>query len=162
MSTTLTQQPDVTSLKALGSKTAIPDSPSIDILETFRPPTTAYFTVTFTQSGEFTSNCPLTGQPDYGDIRLLYRPLERCVESKALKLYLASYRNTGSFGETIVNQIADHLQQVLSPVFLVVIGDFKPRGGIGWKPKAIRFHENYKAVDLADKKLDFQAISNFQ
>lgn len=128
-------------LKALGRNVKGYKKPSIDILETFDAPKMRYpgtFFVTFTQFGEFTSNCPLTGQPDFADIKIMYRPKKKCVESKALKLYLQSFRNTGAFGEAITNRIADDLFQVLDPEFLVVIGDFKPRGGIGWAPEAIR------------------------
>ncbi len=137
-------------LKALGSKSIIPKQPSIDTLETFQSPSNELFYVTFTQHNEFTSKCPKTGQPDYGTIKILYSPNKRCLESKSLKLYLASYRNVGSFGETITNRIADDLYKKLTPRFLVVIGDFKPRGGIGWSTEAYRVdsYANLFKIDL--------------
>ena len=79
---------------------------------------------------EFTSICPITFQPDFGHIVIDYTPAERCVESKSLKLYLASFRNEGGFGEAIVNRILDDLVAACSPAKASVHGRFKPRGGI--------------------------------
>ena len=144
-------------LKALGRTVKGFSEPSVDILEAFTTPSRELFYVTFAQEGEFTSNCPLTGQPDFADIRILYRPNSLCVESKALKLYLQSFRNTGAFGEAITNRIADDLVTKLKPAFLVVIGDFKARGGIAWKAEAIR-HE----ADIASHPLDALQLSKFR
>ena len=80
--------------------------------------------------------CPITGQPDYATIIIRYTPKERCIESKALKLYLRSFRNQGVFAESIVNRMLDDLVKVLSPRSLTVIGDFTPRGGIGLRVEA--------------------------
>ena len=79
---------------------------------------------------EFTSLCPMTGQPDFGQIEIDYVPNERCVESKSLKLYLFSFRNHGAFGEAIVNRILDDLVAACAPRRATVRGNFTPRGGI--------------------------------
>jgi len=149
--------PNKDKLKALGSKTPYPTKPSIKILEVFDTPSSAPFYVTFTQEGEFTSKCPITAQPDFGSIRILFLPHKKCVESKSLKLYLGSYRNQGGFGEELTNKIANDLAGVLDPKLLVVIGDFKPRGGIGWKTKAVRIQAHYSLTQL-----DMQEIANFK
>jgi 7-cyano-7-deazaguanine reductase len=79
---------------------------------------------------EFTSVCPKTGLPDFGEIRITYVPDERCVELKALKFYLIGYRNKGIFYEQATNQILDDLVAVCRPRRMTVVGDFTPRGGI--------------------------------
>src|SRR5512133_2367533 len=79
---------------------------------------------------EFTSVCPKTGLPDFGEIRITYVPDERCIELKALKYYLVEYRNKGIFYEQVTNQILDDLVAVCKPRRMVVVGDFTPRGGI--------------------------------
>ena len=87
---------------------------------------------------EFTTLCPVTGQPDYGRLRIEYVPGDLCVESKSLKLYLMRYRNEGTFHEACVNRVADDLCSRLSPRYLRVYGDFNARGGIAIKPLAVR------------------------
>jgi 7-cyano-7-deazaguanine reductase len=84
---------------------------------------------------EFTSLCPLTGQPDFATIVVNYIPNERCVESKAFKLYLGSFRNVGEFHEACVTRIALDLVELLNPLYLVVEGQFTPRGGIPFWPR---------------------------
>ncbi|WP_221285057.1 preQ(1) synthase [Haloferula luteola] len=79
---------------------------------------------------EFSSLCPVTGQPDTAHIVIRYVPGERCVETKSLKFYLASFRNTPSFNEVIVNRILDDLVAALDPTELHVSGKFGARGGI--------------------------------
>jgi 7-cyano-7-deazaguanine reductase len=78
---------------------------------------------------EFTSVCPVTGQPDFATITIRYVPGERCVEMKSLKLYFFSYRNKGIFYEAVTNTILDDLVAVLSPRKMTVVGDFAVRGG---------------------------------
>src|SRR4026207_1247431 len=78
---------------------------------------------------EFTSMCPVTGQPDFATITVQYVPDKRCVEMKSLKLYFLAYRNKGIFYETVVNTILDDLVAVLDPRRMTVIGDFAVRGG---------------------------------
>ena len=80
---------------------------------------------------EFTSLCPITGQPDFGSITIEYVPDRLCIESKSLKLYLGSFRNEGSFAESITNLIRDDLVKACRPRRLTVTAQFTPRGGIG-------------------------------
>ena len=99
-------------------------------LDTFASPRPGRpFTITF-ETEEFTCLCPLTGQPDFAQLRILYQPDQLYVESKSLKLYLWSYRDTGAFHEAVANQILDDLVEVLRPFWLKVEGDFLVRGGI--------------------------------
>ena len=79
---------------------------------------------------EYTSLCPVTGQPDFGHIVLRYIPDQLCVESKSLKLYLFSFRNTNTFHEESVNTILDAVVKACNPRAAEVVGEFRPRGGI--------------------------------
>jgi 7-cyano-7-deazaguanine reductase len=79
---------------------------------------------------EFTSVCPKTGLPDFGEIAIRYMPRERCLELKSLKEYLFSYRNLGIFQENIVNQVLADVVKASDPIWAVVLGTFRPRGGI--------------------------------
>jgi 7-cyano-7-deazaguanine reductase len=79
---------------------------------------------------EFTSLCPVTGQPDFGTITFTYTPAALCVELKSLKLYLQRYRNHGVFYETVVNRLLDDFVAACQPVRCRVAGAFTPRGGI--------------------------------
>jgi 7-cyano-7-deazaguanine reductase len=79
---------------------------------------------------EFTSVCPKTGLPDFGEIRIVYTPDLRCIELKALKYYLVSFRNRGIFYESATNEILDDLVEVCAPRRMTVTGDFSVRGGI--------------------------------
>ena len=79
---------------------------------------------------EFTSVCPKTGLPDFGEIRISYIPDERCIELKALKYYLIEFRNRGIFYENVTNQILDDLVAACQPRRMTVVGDFSVRGGI--------------------------------
>jgi 7-cyano-7-deazaguanine reductase len=122
---------DVSSLKTLGQgATVYPKNVTPGLLETFPNafPDRAY-TITLA-SNEFTSLCPKTGQPDFGTITIRYVPDKRCVESKSLKLYLFSYRDEGTFMETVTNRILDDLVELCQPREMVVTGDFAARGGI--------------------------------
>ena len=78
---------------------------------------------------EFTSVCPKTGLPDFGEIIITYVPDERCLELKALKYYLIDFRNKGIFYEAVTNQILDDLVAACSPRRMTVVGDFSVRGG---------------------------------
>ncbi len=104
------------------------------LLESFenRHPDNDYF-VKF-NCPEFTSLCPITGQPDYANIIISYVPDGRLVESKSLKLYLFSYRNHGDFHEDVVNTIMKDLVRLLDPKYIEVWGKFLPRGGISIDP----------------------------
>jgi 7-cyano-7-deazaguanine reductase len=79
---------------------------------------------------EFTSMCPKTGLPDFGEIRITYTPDERCVELKSLKYYLLEYRDRGIYYESATNQILDDLVSLLEPRSMTVVGAFTARGGI--------------------------------
>lgn len=79
---------------------------------------------------EFTSVCPKTGLPDFGEIKITYVPGELCVELKSLKLYLVGFRNEGIFYEEATNRILDNLVDACRPRRMTVTGDFTPRGGI--------------------------------
>ena len=122
---------DVSTLRTLGQgATSYPRTVTPALLETFP---NAYpdrrYTVTFA-SEEFTSLCPKTGQPDFGVITIRYVPGARCIESKSLKLYLFSYRDEGTFMETLTNRILDDLVAACEPLEMEVTGDFAARGGI--------------------------------
>jgi len=80
---------------------------------------------------EFTSVCPKTGLPDFGELTIRYLPARRCLELKSLKEYLLTYRNLGIFQENIVNRVLEDVVRAARPKWAVVRGDFRPRGGIG-------------------------------
>jgi 7-cyano-7-deazaguanine reductase len=128
--------------KLLGRSEALtPPEPDKAILETFpnRHPARPYW-VRF-ECQEFTSMCPVTGQPDFAAIHIRYVPDRLCLETKSLKFYLASYRHTASFNEEIVNRILDDLVAVTRPRQMVVEGRFAARGGI-----ALTVDAQYPAV----------------
>ena len=79
---------------------------------------------------EFTSVCPKTGLPDFGEIRITYVPDAACVELKSLKYYLIGFRNRGIFYEHVTNEILDDLVAALHPRRMTVVGDFSVRGGM--------------------------------
>src|SRR5436305_14459440 len=79
---------------------------------------------------EFTSLCPKTGLPDFGEIRITYVPDARCVELKSLKYFITEFRNRGIFYEHVTNEILDDLVTALQPRTMTVVGDFSVRGGI--------------------------------
>jgi len=80
---------------------------------------------------EFTSVCPKTGLPDFGTLKIRYMPDKLCLELKSLKEYLLVYRNLGIFQENVVNRVLDDVVRAAKPIWAVVSGDFRPRGGIG-------------------------------
>ena len=123
---------ETTGLTKLGKATSYRfDTPDAAILEAFpnRYPGRDYV-ITF-EHPEFTSLCPMTGQPDFGTILIRYVPGERCVESKSFKLYMGAFRNHGSFMESLTNKIADDFISTLAPRRLTVEGIFNVRGGTG-------------------------------
>ena len=122
-------------LTLLGSKKNVYKSDyAPEVLETFvnKHPENDYF-VRF-NCPEFTSLCPITGQPDFATIYISYVPGERMVESKSLKLYLFSFRNHGDFHEDCVNVIMKDLIKLMDPKYIEVRGRFLPRGGISIDP----------------------------
>ena len=117
-------------LSQLGRVAAIPDSPDQAVLERVATPAAGQgYLVRFT-APEFTSLCPITGQPDFAHIVIDYVPGAWIVESKSLKLYLASFRNHGAFHEACTMRIAGALVARLAPAWLRIGAYFYPRGGM--------------------------------
>jgi 7-cyano-7-deazaguanine reductase len=117
-------------LTLLGHATPIPASPEAAVLErVLNPDPDATYLVRFA-CPEFTSLCPITGQPDFAHIVIDYIPARRCVESKSLKLYLGSFRNEGAFHEDCTLAIAKRLIDAMKPKWLRIAGAWYPRGGI--------------------------------
>ncbi|MBQ3711536.1 MAG: NADPH-dependent 7-cyano-7-deazaguanine reductase QueF [Bacteroidales bacterium] len=140
-------------LKALGAKTANRMDYAPEVLEAFenRHPGNDYW-VRF-NCPEFTSLCPITGQPDFAEIRISYIPDKRMVESKSLKLYILSFRNHGDFHEDCVNTIMKDLIALMDPRYIEVTGFFTPRGGISIHPYANYGRPGTKYEELAWKRL---------
>jgi len=99
-------------------------------LETFASPRPGRAFEVIFETTEFTCLCPMTGQPDFARLRIIYQPDRLCLESKSLKLYLWSYRDQGAFHEEVTNQILDDLVAAVEPTWMKVEGDFLIRGGI--------------------------------
>ncbi len=117
-------------LTQLGRAAGVPASPDAAVLETVPNPEPGMtYLVRFT-APEFTSLCPLTGQPDFAHLVIDYAPGAVLVESKSLKLYLASFRNHGAFHEACTLAIARRLIAEIAPVWLRIGGYWYPRGGI--------------------------------
>ena len=117
-------------LKQLGSETTLPESPEAAELERVQnPQSDVAYCVRFT-APEFTSLCPMTGQPDFAHLVIDYVPAGWLVESKSLKLYLGSFRNHGAFHEDCTISIARRLADFLQPHWLRIGGYWYPRGGI--------------------------------
>jgi 7-cyano-7-deazaguanine reductase len=117
-------------LRQLGTPTKQPESPEAAVLERVPSPHQGLdYVVRFT-APEFTSLCPITGQPDFAHIVIDYIPSAWLVESKSLKLFLTSFRNHGAFHEACTMQIADRLMQLLEPRWLRIGAYWMPRGGI--------------------------------
>ena len=121
---------DITQLTQLGKKAKIARTPQKAVLETFQNahPGTDY--VVRLSAPEFTTLCPITGQPDFAVIVVDYVPADRLVESKSFKLFLGSFRNYGTFHEDCTVYIHDRLKEAMSPKFIRVIGLWNARGGI--------------------------------
>ena len=117
-------------MSQLGSKTPIPSSPDQAVLECVADPhPDSDYLVRFS-APEFTSLCPVTGQPDFAHLVIDYAPDALIVESKSLKLYLASYRNHGAFHEDCTLSIANKITEAAKPKWLRIGGYWYPRGGI--------------------------------
>ncbi|MBQ2452282.1 MAG: NADPH-dependent 7-cyano-7-deazaguanine reductase QueF [Bacteroidales bacterium] len=140
-------------LQALGNKTNYLTDYTPSVLEAFenQHPDNDYW-VRF-NCPEFTSLCPITGQPDFAEIRIDYIPGERMVESKSLKLYLFSFRNHGAFHEDCVNIILKDLVALMDPKYIEVTGFFVPRGGISIHPFANYGRPGTKYEKLAETRL---------
>jgi 7-cyano-7-deazaguanine reductase len=117
-------------LTQLGRPVAIPESPEAAILERVANPHAAQRYLTRFTAPEFTSLCPITGQPDFAQLMIDYVPNKWLVESKSLKLFLASFRNHGAFHEDCTVAIGLRLTQLIQPRWLRIGGYWYPRGGI--------------------------------
>ena len=140
-------------LVAIGNKTQYSMDYAPEVLETFenKHPENDYW-VQF-NCPEFTSLCPITGQPDFAEIKIMYLPDKKMVESKSLKLYLFSFRNHGDFHEDCINIIMKDLIKLMQPKYIEVIGIFTPRGGISIYPYANYGMPNSPYENLAKKRL---------
>ena len=112
------------------SHTEYPDTPDKAKLESFVNAYPQRDYEILCDCPEFTSLCPVTGQPDFGHIRIRYVADKLCIESKSLKLYLYSFRNHHTFHEEAVNRILTDLVKACKPRWMEVNGEFRPRGGI--------------------------------
>jgi len=158
-------------LKKLGSATEyVYDGADKELLERFPNPLKKGPGVGSVEivAPEFTSLCPLTGQPDFATIVVEYVPRTWCVESKAWKMYLGSFRNFGEFHESCVRRIANDLIELLDPHFLKIEGQFTPRGGIPFWPTVeytrpeIAFEFKETPGVLEDKNVFFLGESTFE
>lgn len=104
--------------------------PTSDLLETFENPYPQRDYLIETVAPEFTSLCPMTGQPDFGTLTITYVADQKCFELKSLKLYLQQFRNHGAFYEHVTNLILDDLIRVTQPRWMKIEAAFTPRGGI--------------------------------
>ena len=140
-------------LQALGKKTDYKMDYAPEMLETFvnQHQDNDYW-VQF-NCPEFTSLCPITGQPDFAEIVISYIPGEYMVESKSLKLYLFSFRNHGDFHEDCVNIIMKDLIKLMNPKYIEVTGLFTPRGGISIHPYANYGRPGTKFERMAEERL---------
>lgn len=157
---------EIAGISLLGSaNTQYPTDYSPEILETFenKHPDMDYM-VKF-NCPEFTSLCPITGQPDYAAIYINYIPERKMVESKSLKLYLYSFRNHGAFHEDCMNIILKDLRELMQPRFIEVQGKFTPRGGISIDPYTCWGQPSTKYEQMAQHRLQnhdlfFENINN--
>ena len=140
-------------LQALGRHTTYSQTYAPEVLETFENvhKDNDYW-VRF-NCPEFTTLCPITGQPDFAEIRISYVPDVKMVESKSLKLYLFSFRSNGDFHEDCVNTIMKDLIKLMDPKYIEVTGFFTPRGGISIYPYANYGRPGTKWEQLAWERL---------
>ena len=121
---------EISDLKNLGKESLIPSKPNSKVLEKVKNPKLGVtYSVRFT-CPEFTSLCPVTGQPDFGHLIIDYIPNVYLVESKSLKLYLLGFRNHGAFHEDCSITIAQEIVDLLEPTWLRIGAYWYPRGGI--------------------------------
>ena len=127
----MTDKKDIyANLDKLGKQSELPSDPEADILERVpNPQSDVNYVARFT-APEFTSLCPVTGQPDFAHLVIDYVPGDWLVESKSLKLYLGAFRNHGAFHEDCTIMIARKLVELLDPRWLRIAGYWYPRGGI--------------------------------
>ena len=146
-------------LSLLGRRTAYKSDYAPEVLESFpnKHPGRDYF-VKF-NCPEFTSLCPMTGQPDFANITISYVPDGRLVESKSLKLYLFSFRNHGDFHEDCVNIIMKDLIRLMDPKYIEVWGKFTPRGGLSIDPYANYGKPGTEWEEVAKKRMHYHDMN---
>lgn len=152
-------QKELKNFKLGEAKTDYPTDYSPEVLEAFdnkNPGKIAWTTFVCT---EFTSLCPKTSQPDFAKIFINYIADKKMVESKSLKLYLFSFRNHGDFHEDCVQKICDDLVKLMNPLYLEVVGEFTPRGGIAIFPFAN--HASTKKGHEFFEKLKNERLINY-
>ena len=144
-------------LKALGHASVYSQKYAPEVLESFENQHQENdYWVRF-NCPEFTTLCPITGQPDFAEIRIGYVPDKKMVESKSLKLYLFSFRSNGDFHEDCVNTIMKDLVKLMDPKYLEVTGFFTPRGGISIYPYA-----NYGRPGTKWEKLAWERLASHE
>lgn len=148
-------------LIALGAKAEIPTDYDPGVLEAFANAHPERDYLVTLRCPEFTTLCPVTGQPDFGELVINYIPAERLVESKSLKLYLFGFRNHGDFHEDVTNVVLDDLVELMQPKYIEVKGLFVPRGGIAIHPFANWAHLDFGYAATAERRLieEMQASS---
>ncbi|KLN62508.1 7-cyano-7-deazaguanine reductase [Kiloniella spongiae] len=126
----MTEESIYSKLTQLGGDSKLPDSPEEAVMERVaNPQKGSGYVVRFT-APEFTSLCPITGQPDFAHLMIDYVPGDWLVESKSLKLFLGSFRNHGAFHEDCTVSIGKRIEELLEPKWLRIGGYWYPRGGI--------------------------------
>ena len=140
-------------LHSLGRYSKIPETYAPEVLEAFenQHPERDYW-VQF-NCPEFTALCPITGQPDFAEIKIMYIPDKKMVESKSLKLYMFSFRNHGDFHEDVINIILNDLVKLMDPRYIEVLGLFLPRGGISIYPYANYGKPGTKFEAMAEERM---------
>lgn len=140
-------------LQSLGRYSKIPETYAPEVLEAFenKHPERDYW-VQF-NCPEFTALCPITGQPDFAEIKIMYIPDKKMVESKSLKLYMFSFRNHGDFHEDVINIILNDLVKLMDPRYIEVLGLFLPRGGISIYPYANYGKPGTKFEAMAEERM---------
>lgn len=140
-------------LTLLGARAEIPTDYCPDVLETFENAHPDRDYLVTLRCPEFTTLCPITGQPDFATMIINYIPHQRMVESKSLKLYLFSFRNHGDFHEDVTNVIMNDLIELMQPKYIEVKGLFVPRGGIAIHPFANWANPNFNYQSQATARL---------
>jgi 7-cyano-7-deazaguanine reductase len=148
----------INGLKSLGNKTPVPDIPSKDILEVFENPNKDRPYVIEHSSDEFVSLCPVTGAPDFATYSIRYIANKSCVETKSLKLYMQSWRNTPTFMEAAVNDVLNALVATLFPRAMTIDFYFNPRGGVRSGIRVLHMDNN---VSFDDSEYYMMLINAF-
>jgi 7-cyano-7-deazaguanine reductase len=142
-------------MKKLGKETDYVFDYNADVLEAFDNKHPEYDYHVKLNAPEFTSLCPITGQPDFATVYISYIPGTKLVESKSLKLYLFSFRNHGAFHENCINVIMKDLIKLMDPKYIEVWGKFLPRGGISIDP-----YSNYGKPGTKYEEMAWQRLQN--